>query len=154
MTKREKCLCRSLTRANATRTSLSGGAVSYWYNRMVKFTIAIPEKVSLNAIYAGVHFSKRMEHKEAYWCAVLDAKIDRYEGLYPVHAHYHFKLRGSPLDIDNHVYMAKMVADSLVAVGIIPGDEQEYIGAITITAEKIGKGMRDEVQVELASMSD
>lgn len=90
-----------------------------------------------------------MEHKEAYWCAVLEAKIDRYEGLYPVHVHYHFKLRGTPLDIDNHAYMAKMMADSLVAAEVIPGDEQEYIGAITITAEKVGKVGRNEVNISL-----
>jgi hypothetical protein len=94
-----------------------------------------------------------MEHKEAYWCAVLEAKIDRYEGPYPIHVHYHFKLHGTPLDIDNHVYMAKMVADSLVVAGIIPGDEQEYIGAITITAEKVRKGGTDEVEVSLTPLT-
>lgn len=47
--------------------------------------------------------------------------------------------------------MSKMVADSLVVAGIIPGDEQEYISAITITAEKVGKGARDEVEVSLTN---
>jgi len=39
--------------------------------------------------------------------------------------------------------MSKMVADSLVAADIIPGDEREYVGAMTIIAEKAGKGGRD-----------
>lgn len=120
----------------------------------MKFTITIPEKISLNKIYAGVHFRERMIHKEAYYYAVQEVKIAAYSGLYPIHAHYHFKLRGSRLDIDNHVYMSKMVADSLVAAGVIPGDEQEYIGAMTITAEKIGKGEVDTVEVWFQSVTD
>jgi Holliday junction resolvase RusA-like endonuclease len=115
----------------------------------VKFTIAIPEKISLNKIYAGVHFRERMRHKEDYWYAVQEAKIAPYSGEYPIHVKYHFKLTGTPLDIDNHVYMAKMVADALVAAEIIPGDEQKYICAITVTAEKVKKGGVDVVDVEL-----
>ncbi|MEJ6011452.1 hypothetical protein [Novosphingobium aquae] len=118
----------------------------------MKFTITIPEKISLNKIYAGIHFRERMQHKEQYQWAVHTSKIDRYEGLYPVHIKYHFKLTGSRLDIDNHVYMTKMVADALVACGVIPGDEQEYIGAITITAEKLRKGEVNVVEMELSPL--
>jgi hypothetical protein len=119
----------------------------------MKLTFTIPEKISLNKIYAGVHFRERMSHKDAYYYAVLEARLLQYEGPYPIHIHYYFKLRGAPLDIDNHVYVSKMVADSLVAAQVIPGDEQEYIGAVTITAEKVGKGARDEVLVEFAPAS-
>lgn len=115
----------------------------------MNFTIHIPEKVSLNQIYAGVHFRERMRHKEAYFYAIKEAKIAPWQGLYPVHVKYHFKLKGTPLDIDNHVYMAKMVLDSLVAAEIIPGDDQTYVSAITITAEKIKKGEPDVVEVSL-----
>lgn len=119
---------------------------------MVKFTIPIPEKISLNKIYAGVHFRERMRHKAEYQMAVLASKIDRYEGEYPLHIHYHFKLTGTPLDIDNHAYMEKMVADALVANGVIPDDTQQYIGARTTTAEKLKKGEMDMVEVELIPM--
>jgi len=129
----------------------SGWPCSLCYNLNVIFTIPIPEKVSLNKIYAGIHFRERMRHKEEYQYAVLYAKIAPYSGLYPIHVHYHFKLRGSRLDIDNHVYMSKMVADALVACGVLAGDEQEYINGITITAEKAPKTGRDEVTVEFSS---
>lgn len=117
----------------------------------MKFTILIPEKISLNKIYAGIHFRERMRHKDEYQIAVLASKIARYEGSYPIHIKYHFKLTGSRLDIDNHVYMGKMVADALVACGVIPGDEQEYIGAMTITAEKLPKGESNQVEVEFST---
>ena len=115
----------------------------------MKFTIHIPEKVSLNKIYAGVHFRERMRHKQAYFYAVQEAKIAPWQGLYPLHVKYHFKLKGTQLDIDNHVYMSKMVLDSLVAAGIILGDDQKYINGITLTAEKAGKDDFDKVEVTL-----
>jgi hypothetical protein len=114
----------------------------------VKFVVPIPEKISLNKIYAGIHFRERMRHKDEYQMAVLASKIDRYEGLYPIHVKYHFKLTGSRLDIDNHVYMSKMTADALVACGVIGGDEQDFISAMTITAEKLKKGEDEVVEVE------
>lgn len=91
-----------------------------------------------------------MQHKEQYQWAVQASKIAPYRGLFPVHVKYHFKLTGSRLDIDNHVYMAKMVADALVTTGVIPGDEQDFISGITITAEKLKKGEEDVVEVELS----
>lgn len=115
---------------------------------MLRFTIPIPEKVSLNKIYAGVHFRERQGHKDQYFYAVLAHKPPVYTGTYPVHAHYHFRLHGSRLDISNHAYMLKMTEDALVAAGILPGDEQKYVGQITITAERITDGC-DEVEVIL-----
>lgn len=117
----------------------------------MRISIPIPEKVSLNKIYAGVHFSQRSEHKNAYYLAVLSAKPKRYEGAFPVHCHYHFRLRGTQLDIVNHSYMVKMGEDALVAAGVLPGDDPKYVGRITITAEKVGKGEEEDVVVEFKS---
>ena len=74
-----------------------------------------------------------------------------FSGPYPVHIHYHFKLAGSRLDIDNHSYMGKLCLDALVAVGVLPGDEQKYVSGITITAEKIAKEHDNEVDVVIHS---
>lgn len=115
----------------------------------MKFSVTIPEKISLNKIYAGVHFRERMRHKEEYQWAVLEAKVPVWEGGFPVHIHYHFKLTGSRLDIDNHAYMEKMIADALVANGVLPDDTQEYIGAKTTTAEKLPKGESNRVEVTI-----
>lgn len=115
----------------------------------MKFTIELPQKVSLNRIYAGVHFTERAEHKEDYHYAVMDAKPKKYTGEYPVEMHYHFKLNGSPLDISNHAYMVKMVEDGLVACGIIVDDTQKYVSKISVTSEKQVKGEPDVVVVTI-----
>ena len=56
----------------------------------------IPDKVSLNKIYAGVHFRTRSGHKAAYHMAVLAGKPPPYAGSFPIHMHYHFRLHGTP----------------------------------------------------------
>lgn len=112
----------------------------------MKFTLPIPEKVSLNKIYAGVHFRTRSEHKRQYHFAVLAGKPKPYTGTFPVHMSYHFRLHGTRLDTSNHAYMQKMVEDGLVAAGILPGDEPKYVGAITITGSK---DEADEVDIEI-----
>ena len=113
----------------------------------MKFTIPVPEKVSLNKIYAGVHFRTRSKHKDMYRLAVMCAPTVRpYEGTYPVKMHYHFRIQGSRLDISNHAYMLKMVEDGLVQCGVIPGDEQKYVAEISMTAEKADF---DEVDVTI-----
>lgn len=85
----------------------------------VKINIQIPQKVSLNRIYAGVHFRERSQHKDDYFYAVLEAKPSVWEGTYPVACHYHFKIIGNRLDISNHAYMLKMVEDALVHAGVL-----------------------------------
>lgn len=113
----------------------------------MKLTIRIPDKVSLNRIYAGVHFRERSRHKDDYHLAVLCAGVaEPYSGTFPVHVHYHFRLHGTPLDISNHAYMLKMVEDGLVARGILPGDEPKYVARISVTAEK---DKADEVDVTI-----
>lgn len=117
-------------------------------------TIPIPEKVSLNRIYAGTQFRERSAHKDAYRLAVMSAKgLRPYEGTFPVHVHYHFRLAGSKLDISNHAYMVKMVEDGLVANGVLPDDDPRYVGQITVTGEKVEKWEDDEVSVTFARAS-
>lgn len=117
----------------------------------MRFTIAIPEKVSLNKIYAGIHFRERMRHKEDYYYAVMEAQVPRYHGDFPIACHYHFKLRGTRLDISNHAYMLKMIEDALVAAAVIPGDDPKYVARITVTAEKAAKTEDEVVEVELCT---
>ena len=120
----------------------------------MKLTIPIPEKVSLNKIYSGVHFSKRSGHKTAYQVAVRAAKPrpEAFAGPYPVHVHYHFRLAGPRLDISNHAYMLKMVEDGLVKCGVLPGDEPKYVGSYSVTGEKIAKAGQNEVEVSISGL--
>lgn len=113
-------------------------------------TIPIPEKVSLNKIYAGVHFRVRSKHKEAYREAVWASQPPKWEGSYPVACHYHFRLSGSRLDVSNHAYMVKMVEDGLVANEVLPDDDQKYVAQISVTTEYVKKGEPNEVDVTLS----
>lgn len=112
----------------------------------MKFTVPIPEKISLNKIYSGIHFRTRSKHKEAYQYAVIVSKPKPYTGYFPVNVSYHFRLHGKALDISNYAYMLKMVEDALVACGVFPDDTPKYVASITVTAEK---DQADEVDVTI-----
>ncbi|MGK7870856.1 hypothetical protein [Falsiroseomonas sp. E2-1-a20] len=99
-------------------------------------TILLPEKISLSKIYAGIHYSQRSEHKAELYISVLAAGLNRYVGPFPVHIHYHFAMTGKPLDITNHAYMVKLLEDGMVHAGVIPGDEQKFVGSVTISARR------------------
>lgn len=116
----------------------------------MEFTIKIPEKVSLNKIYAGIHFRRRAEYKEQYAWAVAEADPEPWTGPWPVAMHYHFRIKGSRLDVSNHAYMLKMVEDGLVATGVLPDDTPQYIARVTITAEKADKDADDEVDIHIS----
>ena len=122
-----------------------------WYCYWVKIVIPIPEKISLNKIYGGIHYRKRNAQKDDYHFAVMSVQPKPYTGNFPIHVHYHFKLHGRRYDISNHAYMLKMTEDGLVACGVIPDDTPKYINAITITAEKAKEDEDEVVEVELST---
>lgn len=116
----------------------------------MKLTIPIPEKISLNKIYSGIHYRTRSRHKDAYRLAVMVSQPKPYSGPFPVECHYHFRLNGSRLDVSNHAYMTKMIEDGLVACGVLPDDDQKYVASITTTAEYVPKGKgQNEVEVTI-----
>lgn len=135
-----------------TNTLSRDGRVFVVYTELVKVVFPIPRKISLNRIYAGVHFRERSKHKDEYYMAVLSKRPAPYTGPFPVRIHYHFKLAGKQLDIDNHGYMEKMLADSLVHVGVLPDDTPQYIGAKLTTASKAKKGEYDTVEVTITAV--
>jgi hypothetical protein len=45
-------------------------------------------------------------------------------------------MTGKPLDITNHAYMVKLLEDGMVQAGVIPGDEQKFVGSVTISARR------------------
>lgn len=117
----------------------------------MKLVIPIPEKISLNKIYAGVHFRERASHKDDWYYSVLEAKPKKYTGKFPVEMHYHFKICGTQLDISNHGYMVKMCEDALVACGVLPDDNPKYVRSITITAQPNKKGEDDVVIINIST---
>jgi len=117
----------------------------------VKLVIPIPEKISLNKIYAGIHYRVRNAQKDDYHFAVMSVNPPPYQGKFPVQVHYHFCLQGKPLDISNYSYMTKLIEDSLVACGVLPDDNPKYVRSITITAQPNKKGEDDVVEIHIST---
>lgn len=116
-------------------------------------TIPLPEKISLNRIYAGVHWTKRKAWADSYHLAVLVAarqsQISAFSGPFPCRVEYRFKLRGKTPDASNLAFMQKLTEDGLVACGVLPDDSPQYVEAVTLVT---GKG-DDVVEVTIASSS-
>jgi len=106
----------------------------------VTITIPLPEKISLNRIYAGVHWTKRKAWADSYHLAVLVAarqsQISAFSGPFPCRVEYRFKLKGKPLDASNLAFCAKLVEDGLVQCGIIPDDSPQYVKSVTLVTAK------------------
>ena len=103
----------------------------------IEFTIPYPpdkrgraawsKRFSLNAIYAGKHWSKRLEDKE-FWHWLVRSELQkqkvpckRFER--PVRITF---LHNCGLDIDNCSYEEKMIVDSLIGPVLIQDDRRYY----------------------------
>lgn len=107
--------------------------------------IPIPQKVSTNAVYAGMHWSKRKDLADLYHRCLVEHRDLRVKE-YPVDVFYTFTFKGKMLDPSNTSFMQKMLEDGMVKLGILAGDTAKYISGIHIFVEK---GVRDEVEIML-----
>ncbi|MBA4307013.1 MAG: hypothetical protein C0429_09790 [Sphingopyxis sp.] len=114
----------------------------------MKFTIAVPEKISTNKIYAGVHWSIRKRFVDDMHLMVLASKIPRYDGPLPVECRYRFRLNGPLLDSSNTTALGKITEDGLVRAGVLEDDNPKFVSWFCCKSEKAGKGEEDTVEVE------
>lgn len=112
---------------------------------MIRFKL--PEKVSTNAIYAGMHWAKRKRIADHYHLAVLEevSKLEK-QIEYPVDITYVFNFKGNPLDTTNCTFMVKMIEDGLVQAGLLADDDPTHIQCTTIYSQK---GPTDFVEVTI-----
>lgn len=107
----------------------------------------IPQKVSLNAVYSGIHWAKRKNLADTYHMAVkvalIQAKLPQIKE-FPVDVTYEFTFKKNALDSSNCAFMAKMVEDSLVTNGFFPDDTPKYIRSVKYISKK---GDCDEIKV-------
>lgn len=98
-----------------------------------EISFSLPEKISTNKIYAGVHWRTRNKHKDKF-------RAVEFEGdpvtQFPVDITYDFKIVGRQLDSTNLGYMAKLVEDALVKKNILPDDSPKYVRYTTMGSEK------------------
>ena len=107
--------------------------------------IPIPQKVSTNSIYAGLHWTKRKEHADLYHNYFLEYRNQPIED-YPVDITYIFNFKGKVLDTTNCTYMAKLIEDGLVKNGIIEDDDPKHVSFTGIYSQK---GSKDEVEIRI-----
>ena len=110
---------------------------------MVHIKIPLPEKVSTNKIYSGMHWTKRSKLKDLYHNSLLPFRKMKHED-YPAAISYIFTFKSKPLDTTNCTFMCKMLEDGLIANGIIKNDDYLCINETSIIVQK---GETDEVEV-------
>lgn len=94
-------------------------------------------KVSLNQFYAGIHWTKRKAHKDAYKLLIASQTKEKFTE--PCKVLYQFTFKNNPLDCSNCIGMVKMIEDRL-----FPNDSYKIVKSIAIFSEK---GKSDSVKI-------
>ena len=107
----------------------------------------LPKKISTNAIYSGVHWTTRAKHKDMFVWAFIEvaSKIPQMNTC-DIEFNYEFKSR--LLDVDNCVYMSKLITDCLRHYRKIKDDTPDIVKSIKITS---CKGKEDKVLIKITT---
>lgn len=103
----------------------------------------LPFKISSNATYAGMHWTKRKKIADLFHASMLPFRKLEVKD-YPVNVNYIFSFKGKPLDSTNTATMAKMLEDGMVACGILEDDDWKHV---SFTGLYTQKGDTDEVEI-------
>lgn len=112
------------------------------------FEITIPEKVSMNAIYSGMPWRKRVELADLYHNEFLDVKKVKVT-QYPVAIHYDWHFVNKPLDTLNCAFMSKMLEDGMVHAKILDDDSTAFVRRSIVDSQKSTKYKHDTVVVTI-----
>lgn len=107
----------------------------------IEFTIPYPpsgggkkdwcKRYSLNALYAGLHWSVRKRNADTWHAltraALQQAGLPRRPLPYPVEITFYYD---DGLDVDNHAYMSKMILDGCKG-WLVEDDSRRYVKAVT-----------------------
>jgi hypothetical protein len=113
--------------------------------KMINLKFPIPQKISGNSIYAGMHWSKRKKLADLYHTYMMPYRKNIVKD-YPVDISYIFTFKSKPLDTSNCFLMLKFLEDGMVKNGIITNDSPEYVQSTTVYSQK---GERDEVEITI-----
>jgi len=108
------------------------------------FTIPIPQKISTNSIYAGVHWTKRKAFKDLMLLSTHNQFKASAKHNCRVSLSFLFTFKSRPLDSSNCSYMAKVIEDCMVHYGILKDDTIKSVKSVTFESQK---GDRDECEV-------
>lgn len=102
-------------------------------------------KISTNAIYAGIHWTKRKELKDSILSiAGFFCKPVQKVKSYPIEIGYRFIFASKPLDTTNTTFMVKMFEDALCAIGILEDDSPKYVARTIIEVVVVPKKKNKE----------
>ena len=109
--------------------------------------LKLPKTISLNALYAGKHWTFRKKIKDEYK-KIVETELARYD---------HHIAKGMSIfirynartDVDNNVLVSKFVADTLVANEWIADDSPKYYNKLTIVFDSTVEKNYCEVEVRL-----
>ena len=113
------------------------------------FEVTIPEKVSLNKIYAGMHWRARQELADLYHQEFLELRGKCKVTEYPVTIKYDWHFVGNPLDTLNCAFMSKMLEDGMVAKKILEDDAVKFVRRSIIESQKSSKYKHDTVVISI-----
>lgn len=118
-----------------------------------RLSLPVPEKISTNRIYSGLHWSERNRLKDLYHAHLLPWRLSRPELKFPVKITYTFVWSKRPLDSTNQTFMIKMLEDGLVKIGILPDDTPKYVKSTTSTSveDRTCRGDSVEITIEPSS---
>lgn len=112
-------------------------------------SLTLPKTVSLNALYAGKHWTFRKKTKDEYK-KIVEAELARYDHHFAESMSIHIRYN-TRADVDNLVLVSKFTADTLVANGWIADDSPKYYHRLTITFDKSVEKNYCEVEVRLTN---
>lgn len=108
--------------------------------------MTIPHKISSNATYSGMHWTKRKKIADLYHQSMLPFR-KAIISEYPVDITYVFTFKGKPLDSSNTATMAKMLEDGMVKCGILKDDDWKHV---SFTGLYTQKGESDLVEIYIS----
>lgn len=101
--------------------------------------LKITKELSLNQIYAGVHWATRKKQKDAICLLTKKAVADKAVKFdAPVCIEMNFCSR---LDVSNHAYLFKMIEDALKELKIIKDDTDKYVKKVVMSKQNEFKGV-------------
>jgi hypothetical protein len=112
-------------------------------------SLTLPKTISLNALYAGKHWTFRKKTKDEYK-KIVEAELARYDHHFAESMSIHIRYN-TRADVDNLVLVSKFTADTLVANGWITDDSPKYYHRLTITFDKSVEKNYCEVEVRLTN---
>lgn len=109
--------------------------------------LKLPKTISLNALYAGKHWTFRKKTKDEYK-KIVESELARYDHHLAETCTLVIRYN-TRADVDNLVLVSKFTADTLVANGWIPDDSPKYYHKLTIVYDQTVEKNYCEVEVRL-----